>query len=124
MRWISAQNLQEWSNTVTAQTTFPGLISDLISASATSINEFRFPNREKGQVRGFDGILEATGVPPFVPDGLSIWEFGVTAEDVRKADREFEKRTKEVDATRRANTTFVFARRGPGTIRKERLLIG
>ena len=109
MRWISAQNLQEWSNTVTAQTTFPGLISDLISASATSINEFRFPNREKGQVRGFDGILEATGVPPFVPDGLSIWEFGVTAEDVRKADREFEKRTKEVDATRRANTTFVFA---------------
>jgi hypothetical protein len=109
MRWISAQNLQEWSNTVTARTTFPGLISDLISASAPSINEFRFPNREKGQVRGFDGILEATGVPPFVPDGLSIWEFGVTAEDVRKADGEFEKRSKEVDSTRRANTTFVFA---------------
>jgi hypothetical protein len=109
MRWISAQNLQEWSNRIPARTTFPGLIADLITASSPNINEFRFPSREKGQVRGFDGILEAKGVPPFVPEGASIWEFGVTAEEVRKADAEFEKRTREVDAARRANTTFVFA---------------
>lgn len=109
MRWISAHNLHEWSNSLAARTIFPGLIADLITASAPNITEFRFPNREKGQVRGFDGVLEATGVPPFVPDGASIWEFGVTADVVEKADGDFEKRTKDVDAAVRANTTFVFA---------------
>lgn len=109
MRWISAHNLQEWSNSLAARTTFPGLIADLITASAPNITEFRFPNREKGQVRGFDGFLEATGVSPFVPDGASIWEFGVTGDVIEKADGDFEKRTNDVDAAVRANTTFVFA---------------
>lgn len=109
MKWISAHNLQEWSNSLAARTTFPGLIADLITASAPNITEFRFPNREKGQVRGFDGVLEATGVPPFVPDGASIWELGVTADVVEKADGDFEKRTTDVAADVRANTTFVFA---------------
>lgn len=109
MRWISAHNLQEWSNSLAARTTFPGLIADLITASAANITAFRFPNREKGQVRGFDGVLEATGVPPFVPEGSSIWEFGVTGDVIEKADGDFAKRTKDVDAAVRANTTFVFA---------------
>ncbi|WP_152033817.1 XRE family transcriptional regulator [Paracidovorax avenae] len=109
MRWISAHNLQEWASSLAARTTFPGLIADLIIASTPNITDFRFPSREKGQVRGFDGVLEATGVPPFVPDGTSIWEFGVSADLVEKADHDFEKRTKEVDAAIRENTTFVFA---------------
>lgn len=109
MRWISAHNLHQWSNSLAARTTFPGLIADLITAAAPNITEFRFPNRERGQVRGFDGVLEATGVPPFVPGGASIWEFGVTADVVEKAEGDFENRTKNVDATVRANTTFVFA---------------
>ncbi|WP_421287854.1 hypothetical protein [Aeromonas veronii] len=108
MRWISAHNLQEWSNTLTARTTFPGLVADLITASASNITAFRFPNREKGQVRGFDGVLDATGAPPFVPDGPSIWEFGVTSNVAIKAESDFNKRTQEVDPLVRANTTFVF----------------
>lgn len=108
MKWISAHNLQEWSNSLTARTTFPGLVADLITASAPNITAFRFPNREKGQVRGFDGVLEATGAPPFVPDGPSIWEFGVTSNVASKAESDFNKRTQEVDPVVRANTTFVF----------------
>lgn len=108
MRWISAHNLQEWSNSLTARTTFPGLVADLITASASNITAFRFPNREKGQVRGFDGILDATGAPPFVPEGHSIWEFGVTSNVASKAESDFNKRTQEVDPLVRANTTFVF----------------
>lgn len=109
MKWISAHNLEEWSNSLAARTTFPGLVADLITASAPNITAFRFPNREKGQVRGFDGVLEATEVHPYVPDGYSIWEFGVTANVVDKADEDYEKRTASVDAAVRANATFVFA---------------
>ncbi|MFN7881464.1 MAG: hypothetical protein ACK5PF_00375 [bacterium] len=109
MKWISAHNLQEWANTLASRTTFPALIADLISASSPSINDFRFPNREKGQVRGFDGVLEAVGAPPYVPADRSIWEFGVGEDFIDKADKDFEKRTNEVNAEVRANSTFVFA---------------
>ncbi len=108
MKWITALNLQQWADTVTARTNFPGLVADLIRASASEISSVRFPNGDKGQVRGFDGVLEAAGVPPYVPDGHSIWEFGVTKNAIGKADDDYIKRTKEVDEAVRKQTTFVF----------------
>lgn len=108
MRWITALNLQQWADTLAARNVFPGMVADLIRASAEDISSIRFPNGDKGQVRGFDGVLEATGVPPYVPDGLSIWEFGVNAGATAKAESDFEKRTKEVDKAKRMETSFVF----------------
>lgn len=109
MKWITALNLQQWADTVTARTSFPGLVADLIRASASEISSVRFPNGDKGQVRGFDGVLEAAGMPPYVPDGHSIWEFGVTKNATGKANDDYTKRTKEVDEAVRKKTTFVFA---------------
>ena len=108
MRWITALNLQTWAETLGARNVFPGMIADLIRASAQDISTIRFPNGDKGQVRGFDGVLEAAGVPAYVPDGMSIWEFGVSADAAAKASSDFEKRTKEVDEAKRKQTTFVF----------------
>lgn len=108
MKWITATNLQQWADTLPAQTNFPGLIADLIRASASEISSIRFPSGDKGQVRGFDGILEAVGVPPYVPDGASIWEFGVTKDAISKANSDYVKRTAEVPEATRKETTFVF----------------
>jgi hypothetical protein len=85
------------------------LIADLIRASAADISEFRFPHGEKGQVRGFDGWLEAVGAPPYVPGGLSIWEFGVSDDPKAKCKSDYDKRVKEIPAADRAKMTFVFA---------------
>lgn len=108
MRWITALNLQTWAETLAARTIFPAMVADLIRASAEDISNIRFPSGDKGQVRGFDGVLEAAGVPPYVPDGLSIWEFGVSADAATKANSDFEKRTREVGEATRLETTFVF----------------
>lgn len=108
MRWITALNLQTWAETLGARNIFPGMVADLIRASAQDISTIRFPNGDKGQVRGFDGFLEATGVAPYVPDGESIWEFGVSADAATKANADFDKRTEEVDEAKRMRTTFVF----------------
>ena len=108
MRWITALNLQQWADTLAARNVFPGMIADLIRASARNISNIRFPNGDKGQVRGFDGVLEAVGVPLYVPDGLSIWEFGVNAGAASKAESDFNKRTEEVDKDKRMQTSFVF----------------
>jgi hypothetical protein len=110
MKWITASNLEAWSQTNEARAIFPELIGDLIRASASQISSFRFPSGDKGQVRGFDGWLEATGCPPFVPDGPSIWEFGVTSDAGKKFKNDLEKRTKESDKKKqdRSSLTFVF----------------
>lgn len=108
MRWITARNLEQWADTLQARTVFPALIADLIRSTAPGITGIRFPSGDKGQVRGFDGILEAIGAPPYVPDGPSIWEFGVNQGAAAKANGDYQKRTDEVEAGKRKETTFVF----------------
>lgn len=108
MKWITALNLEQWANTMSARVQFPGLIADLIRASATSLSSFRFPRGDKGQVRGFDGVLDAESTCVYVPDGESVWEFGVTEAGAAKATQDYEKRTQQVDDETRQSTTFVF----------------
>ena len=108
MRWITAINLQQWADTLQARAIFPAMIADLVRASVGDISDIRFPNGDKGQVRGFDGVLDSTRASPYVPEGRSIWEFGVTGDAVAKATEDYEKRTHEVVEEVRKDTTFVF----------------
>ncbi len=41
MKWITALDLDRWAKTLQARAVFPGLIGDLIRASATDITSFR-----------------------------------------------------------------------------------
>ncbi|MFH1813539.1 MAG: hypothetical protein ABIF28_05140 [Pseudomonadota bacterium] len=108
MKWITALDLEQWAETIPARTEFPGLVGDLIRASLTSISSFRFPRGNKGQVRGFDGVLDADSDSNYIPDGASVWEFGVSEAGAAKATSDYDKRTKEVDLATRMDTTFVF----------------
>lgn len=107
MKWITIDQLDLWAQTLQARTDLPELVADLIRASAGTINDIRFPSGGKGQVRGFDGWLEAVGAPPYVPDGKSVWEFGVSGATNTKLTSDYNKRTKEVPAADRADMTLV-----------------
>ncbi len=96
MRWVSADHLHEWGRSIEAETTFPGLVADLIWKTAPEIREFRIPRDEKGKIRGLDGYIDAAGGPPFVPDGRSVWEFGTGRSGIKsKANKDYETRTNE-----------------------------
>jgi hypothetical protein len=108
LKWIRAGDLEQWSKAISARDDLPTMVADLIRASAQDVTSFRFPSGDKGQVRGFDGHLETVvGSPPFVPHGVSIWEFGVS-NGVGKANSDYQKRVNEVSPEERANITFVF----------------
>jgi hypothetical protein len=107
LKWINALDLEQWSKVISARDALPAMVADLIRASAQDVTSFRFPSGDKGQVRGFDGHLAAVGSPPFVPDGVSIWEFGVS-DGVGKANSDYQKRVDERAPNERANITFVF----------------
>lgn len=108
MKWITALDLDQWADSLSARVDFPGMVGDLIRASAANISDFRFPNGDKGQVRGFDGVLDAESNYALVPDGESVWEFGVTEGGATKANDDYTKRTKKLNEEVRKRTTFVF----------------
>lgn len=109
MKWITAGDLKQWAERIGARTDFPALIRDLIISSTSDISEIRFPAGDVGQVRGFDGVLEAADASTYVPAKKSIWEFGVSANPQTKFHSDYTKRVEEIDASERANLTFVFA---------------
>ena len=108
MRWVTAAQLETWARSVGARADLPKIVSDLIRASAPEIASIRFPNGDKGQVRGFDGHLVSDVAALNVPLGRSYWEFGANADYKAKAKEDFEKRSKEIPDSDRNETTFVF----------------
>lgn len=109
MKWITALDLETWADTLVSRTVFPELIGDLIRASAKDIRSFRFASGDSSQIRGFDGHLFAASGTQFVPDGESIWEFGVAKGAAAKANSDFQERTKRMSPEDMAKRTFVFA---------------
>lgn len=94
MKWISAAQLGTWAASNGARTDLPLLVADLILASAPDVSAIRFPNGDKGQVRGLDGVLVSQTSALNVPVGDSIWEIGVEADYRAKGYSDFIKRSK------------------------------
>jgi transcriptional regulator with XRE-family HTH domain len=107
MRWISASQLEQWAPSNSAREALPKIVSDLILASSPDISAIRFASGDKGQVRGFDGVLDSAAQGLNVAEGRSYWEIGTDKDYKDKAKRDFEKRTREVSESQQADTTLV-----------------
>jgi hypothetical protein len=107
MKWITTAQLDAWGRTRTSATELPGMVSDLVRATAPDITAIRFPTGEKGQVRGFDGVLDSSIEALNVPQGRSYWEFGTEAGYQAKALKDFKKRTNQLSASDQAEATLV-----------------
>lgn len=67
-----------------------------------------FPGHDNAERKGWDGVVEAGAATPWIPEGLSGWEFGVSNDPARKADSDYAARLASVRAGERAQRTFVF----------------
>ena len=88
VKWVTAQDLQRWADTIASRSDISQLVSDLIRASVTEISSIRFPTGDASQMRGWDGHLVSSGAPPYVPEGESGWEFGTNEDVVAKANKD------------------------------------
>jgi hypothetical protein len=107
MKWITATDLKNWSATVSARYALSELVANLVRATAKNQTAFRFPTGDSAQLPGYDGLLEAEDSPPYVPGGVSVWEFGTAQDPDKKATDDFRKRTKNPLSVRPEDTTFV-----------------
>lgn len=92
------------------------MVRRLIAATVTEVTELTISGDEHVGLPGYDGIVSSPIQTPFVPQGRSVWEFGTDADILRKANKDYKKRTEGSLGIDRSATTFVFVtpRRWPG----------
>ena len=110
---VDARDLERWASSRRAQEQLPALVRRLIHSTTTTATHIGLPAGDAVQQGGYDGVVVINETHPSVPDGMSIWEFGVSANPKGKADDDYEKRkaTQPYSAVGRVDptsTTFVF----------------
>jgi hypothetical protein len=102
----TAAQLEEWADRHReARHLLPALSRRLILTTGDALAKVDFPAFDNAERPGWEGQIQAEA-PPWIPAGLSGWEFGA---DVRqKANDDYKARVTSVPAEVRKNTTFVF----------------
>ena len=105
---IGGLDIELWAQRRDAQAVLPELVRRLVLATAPRTTQVTFRSDEGVQVPGWDGVVENTEATPFVPEGTSGWELTVSEGTKRKAQTDYDKRSKAPDGLRPEDTTFVF----------------
>lgn len=106
---IKANDIENWVNTdeISSRARLAVFLRILIHSTCKKIAKIDFPGNDDSQRPGWDGWLESSESTPWVPEGLSGWEFGVNKDIKSKANKDFEKSTKaHIKDT--SNITFIF----------------
>ena len=104
---ITATQIAEWAETKEAQGSLPRLVRRLVHAAGTP-TQVAFPAGDSTSLPGWDGELASEHDSPWVPKGKSFWEFSCEAPVTRKANRDYDKRTRQTLNEVHTNSTFVF----------------
>jgi len=109
---IKAREIEMWADgNLDARALLPAFLRRLALTSGSSIKHIDFPAYDNSQRHGWDGEIEAENATPWVPEGLSGWEFGCNDKPQPKASKDYNARTtglQKVAPEIRAKTTFVF----------------
>ena len=106
---IKATDIEAWvTRNISARTRFSVLLRTLVNSTGSSITQIDFPGNNDAERSGWDGYIEATQPTPWIPDGLSGWEFGTNQDIKLKADGDFAKSVKAMAQAEREQMTFVF----------------
>jgi addiction module HigA family antidote len=114
---LQANDIEGWFTvTIPARAKLSVLLRTLVNSTGHDLLQVDFPGNDDAERPGWDGFIEANSGTPWIPTGISGWEFGVTVDVKGKADGDFLKSVKATKNTDRAAITFVFVtpRRWPG----------
>lgn len=108
MKWIDTTDITNWAKRRDCQDALPQLIRKLIRATTYSIKNISFPSGENVLLGGWDGILEVSEETEYLPIGVSLWEMGTNSDIKKKANSDYEKRSKNPLGYVPSESTFVF----------------
>lgn len=105
---ITRDQLASWADTPESKANFPHLISRLIRATTAKDTKVDIPWGSATYIGGWDGIVDSKEEARYVPEGISLWELGTDRNPKKKADADYEKRTKEPLGYTSQDAIFVF----------------
>ena len=113
--WVKAYDLEQWSASRDAQATLPTLLRKLLYAltelpadSKEPPTRIEMPGGEGVQRHGWDGLVDVQTKSFVVPTGVSAWEISVDQQPRKKAEDDFNARTRDPLGLRPSDVTFVF----------------
>ena len=113
---IKARQIESWADEIDARSRLSVLLRKLVHSTGCDLHQVDFPGYDNAQRHGPDGIVKSVAPNPWIPEGVSYWEFGTDKNPRGKAEKDYSARLKSVDSAERANSTFVFVtpRNWPG----------
>lgn len=118
---IKARQIEDWASQIDTRSLLPVLLRKLVHSTGIDLRRVDFPGYDNAQRKGYDGFVSAGSATPWIPKGISYWEFGTDQRPGRKADDDYAARLPS-DPSERASSTFVFVtpRNWPGKVEWER----
>lgn len=108
MKLITRDDIQGWSERFDSKGFFPVLMSKLVRATTPTSTQVDFPSGSGVFIGGWDGVVNCEAKTAYVPEGVSLWEFGTEAKPAIQAERNYVKRTADPLGHDISNRTFVF----------------
>ena len=107
MKLVTRDNIERWAETFVSKGDLPYLISRLVRATTPASTQSDFPSGSSVYVGGWDGIVKCEEDTPYVPKGISLWEFGTGDNNKKKRDIDYNKRTKDSLGYIQKDCTFI-----------------
>lgn len=106
---IKANEIERWvSHNIPARSRLAVFLRTLVHSTGSKLAKVDFPGNDDAERPGWDGFVQAGEETPWVPAGLSGWEFGINEIPKTKADGDFDKSVKALGKSNCADITFVF----------------
>lgn len=108
MKLITRNNLENWAQTTFSKAALPYLISRLVRATTPASTKAKFPSGNASYIGGWDGIVNCETETAYVPQGISLWEFGTSSDCKGKADDDYDKRKANSIGFTPSDSIFIF----------------
>ena len=108
MKLITALDLHRWADKKESEVLMPELVRRLIHSSLDGIIRLTMPSGDSVSLPGFDGELETTGCNAFVSCGKTVFEIGTDSKVKGKADKDIDKRNKDIADPEKQKLNYVF----------------
>ena len=105
---FDSSEIVNWTDRPDAPHVLPELVRRLILATIPLPKFLDMPSGSSVRMPGWDGLLSVSEGNPWIPAGVSAWEFSCEKIPKQKADRDYEKRKENPQGEIASETTFVF----------------
>ena len=84
--------IESWADRIDARSLLSVLLRKLVHSTGRDLHQVDFPGYDNAQDRGPDGVVKSGAPNPWIPEGVSYWEFGTNKNPHGKAETDYSNR--------------------------------